>query len=204
MCSVLGIYSDAVAGISFKLLQSSQGWKLLERTLGLFAYFTNQRQRSIVEATPLQPEAGSCLSHSPQSVRLSGSWTVSARRDKRNTKQDETLVEFYKITPFFFQMWDLSVLFQELLTALRSKCFTSLPISMAHSLADWSLASTMTLNMVHSVGEMRKSVDLLLLASLDSNAILVLQCKCNNLYTVSAVFTSWYMYSKRKWKKYKM
>lgn len=37
----------------------------------------------------------------------------------------------------------------------------------------------MTLNMVHSVGEMRKSVDLLLLVSLDSNAILVLQCKSN-------------------------
>lgn len=54
---------------------------------------------------------------------------------------------------------------------------TSWPISMAHSLADWSLASTITLNMVHNVGETRKSVDLLLLASLDSNAILVLEVK---------------------------
>ena len=46
---------------------------------------------------------------------------------------------------------------------------------MAHSLADWSLASTITLYMVQMDGEMRKSVDLLLLVSLDSNAILVLQ-----------------------------
>lgn len=59
------------------------------------------------------------------------------------------------------------------------KVCTSWPISIAHNLADWSLASTMTLNMVHNVGEMRKSVDLLLFVSLDSNAILVLQCKWN-------------------------
>lgn len=58
-----------------------------------------------------------------------------------------------------------------------NEVFTSWPISIAHNLADWSLASTMTLNMVHNVGEMRKSVDLLLFASLDSNAILVLQGK---------------------------
>lgn len=55
--------------------------------------------------------------------------------------------------------------------------FTSWPSSIAHSLADWSLASTITLNMVHKDGEMRKSVDLLLFVSLDSNAILVLKCK---------------------------
>ncbi|KAG7254659.1 hypothetical protein CRUP_003814 [Coryphaenoides rupestris] len=53
----------------------------------------------------------------------------------------------------------------------RPRCSTSWPISMAHSLADWSLASTITLNMVHMDGEMRKSVDLLLFVSLDSNAI---------------------------------
>lgn len=66
--------------------------------------------------------------------------------------------------------------------AVRGEVLTSWPISMAHNLADWSLASTITLNMVHNVGEMRKSVDLLLFVSLDSNAILVLQCKWN-IYT---------------------
>lgn len=46
---------------------------------------------------------------------------------------------------------------------------------MAHSLADWSLASTITLNMVHKDSGMRKSVERLLLVSLDSNAALVLK-----------------------------
>ncbi len=45
---------------------------------------------------------------------------------------------------------------------------------MAHSLADWSLASTITLNMVHKDSGMRKSVERLLLVSLESNAPLVL------------------------------
>lgn len=61
--------------------------------------------------------------------------------------------------------------------AIGHVCCTSWPISIAHNLADWSLASTITLNMVHNAGEMRKSVDLLLFASLDSNAIRVLQRK---------------------------
>lgn len=51
---------------------------------------------------------------------------------------------------------------------------TSWPISMAHSFADWSLASTITLNMVHKDSGMRKSVERLLLVSFDSNAPLVL------------------------------
>lgn len=46
---------------------------------------------------------------------------------------------------------------------------------MAHSLADWSLASTITLNMVHKDSGMRKSVERLLLVNLDSNAALVLK-----------------------------
>lgn len=57
----------------------------------------------------------------------------------------------------------------------QGEVFTSWPNSIAHNLADWSLASTITLNIVHKVGEMRKSVDLLLFVSLDSNAILVLR-----------------------------
>lgn len=57
----------------------------------------------------------------------------------------------------------------------QREVFTSWPNSIAHNLADWSLASTITLNIVHKVGEMRKSVDLLLFVSLDSNAILVLR-----------------------------
>lgn len=60
---------------------------------------------------------------------------------------------------------------------MKGFCFTSWPISMAHSLADWSLASTITLYMVHNDGEIRKSVDLLLFISLDSKAILVLKCQ---------------------------
>lgn len=74
---------------------------------------------------------------------------------------------------FFF------VCFFKYVVTVPGEVFTSWPISIAHNLADWSLASTMTLNMVHNVGEIRKSVDLLLFASLDSNAILVLQCKLN-------------------------
>lgn len=52
---------------------------------------------------------------------------------------------------------------------------TSCPRSMAHSLADWALASTITLNMVQMDCGTRNSVARLLLWSLASNAARVLQ-----------------------------
>lgn len=54
-------------------------------------------------------------------------------------------------------------------------CPTSWPRSTAHSLADWPLASTMTLNMVQMDCGTRKSVALLLRCSLASKAARVLQ-----------------------------
>lgn len=51
----------------------SQGATLLVIACDLLAFSANQQQQSVFEVTPLQPEAESCLSHSPQSVRLSGS-----------------------------------------------------------------------------------------------------------------------------------
>lgn len=69
---------------------------------------------------------------------------------------------------------------------------TSWPNSMAHSLADWSLASTITLNMVHKDSGMRKSVERLLLVSLDSNAPLVLLTnalkKCTDILKLGKKF----------------
>ena len=52
---------------------------------------------------------------------------------------------------------------------------TSWPSSMEQSLADWTLASTMTLNMVQMDCGTRKSVERLLLWSFTSNAARVLQ-----------------------------
>lgn len=68
---------------------------------------------------------------------------------------------------------------------LRSRLtfdLVSEPISMAQSLADWSLASTITLNIVHMERGIRKSVERLLLASLDSNAMRVLLHKKQDMY----------------------
>lgn len=49
------------------------GATLLVIARDLLAFPANRQQQSVFEVTPLQPEAESCLSHSPQSVRLSGS-----------------------------------------------------------------------------------------------------------------------------------
>lgn len=123
------------------------------------------------EAAPLQPEAESCPSHSPQSARLSGSGTVSVESRRISNKS----IHVSKLKA-------QSLIVQHAIIA-PDEVFTSWPISIAHNFADWSLASTITLNMVHNVGEMRKSVDLLLFASLDSNAILVLQCKLKMIHS---------------------
>lgn len=119
----------------------------------------------------MQPEAESCPSHSPQSARLSGSGTVSV--ESRRISNKSIHVSKLKAQSFIVQHAIIA----------PDEVFTSWPISIAHNFADWSLASTITLNMVHNVGEMRKSVDLLLFASLDSNAILVLQCKLKMIHS---------------------
>lgn len=89
------------------------------------------------------------------------------------------LFSSYKCTTNILSIINATNTFIIIFFTVAGEVFTSWPISIAHSLADWSLASTITLNMVHNVGEMRKSVDLLLFVSLDSKAILVLQCEWN-------------------------
>ena len=171
-----------------EILQSEQkSWTVQQTELHTTCMANNHNScisfHSWFTVAPLQPEAGSCLSRSPLSARLFGSGTVSANREGFFFSYKTWLKTYCflltNIQPIYclilMQLINVLCFFN----AVPGEVFTSWPISIAHSLADWSLASTITLNMVHNVGEMRKSVDLLLFVSLDSKAILVLQCKWN-------------------------